>query len=125
RETIAFLQYTSGSTASSKGVMVTHGNLLANSALIQRSFASTEESRGVFWLPLYHDMGLIGGVLQTIYCGGTSTLLSPVSFLQRPARWLEAISRTGATISGGPNFAYDLCARKITDEQKAGLDLPR
>ncbi len=122
-ETLAFLQYTSGSTALPKGVMVTHGNLLHNSALIRESFGSTPDSRGVFWLPLFHDMGLIGGVLQTIYCGGSSTLMSPVSFLQRPLRWLEAISRTGATISGGPNFAFDLCARKITDAQKAGLDL--
>ena len=94
RETLAFLQYTSGSTADSKGVMVTHGNLLHNSALIHRCFGSTPESRGVFWLPLYHDMGLIGGVLQTLYCGGSSTLLSPVAFLQRPLRWLRAISRT-------------------------------
>ncbi|MBV8317834.1 MAG: AMP-binding protein, partial [Planctomycetaceae bacterium] len=123
RETLAFLQYTSGSTADSKGVMVTHGNLLHNSALIHRCFESTPEGRGVFWLPLYHDMGLIGGVLQTLYCGGSSTLLSPVAFLQRPIRWLRAISRTRATISGGPNFAYDLCVRKTTPEQRAGLDL--
>ena len=109
---VAFLQYTSGSTATPKGVMVTHGNLLANSSQIRDCFGSTPESRGVFWLPLFHDMGLIGGVLQTIYCGGSSTLLSPVAFLQRPIRWLQAISETRATISGGPNFAYDLCVRK-------------
>ncbi|HMB08389.1 MAG TPA: beta-ketoacyl synthase N-terminal-like domain-containing protein, partial [Isosphaeraceae bacterium] len=122
-ETIAFLQYTSGSTADAKGVMVTHGNLLHNSALIQRTFGSTPEDRGVFWLPLHHDMGLIGGVLQTLYCGASSVLLSPVAFLQRPFRWLQSISQTRATISGGPNFAYDLCARKVTDGQKAELDL--
>ena len=122
---LAFLQYTSGSTSTPKGVMVTHENLLQNSALIQQSFRATRESRGVFWLPLFHDMGLIGGVVQTLYCGGFSTLMSPVSFLQRPVRWLEAVSRTGATISGGPNFAFDLCARKVTEEQKAGLDLSR
>jgi amino acid adenylation domain-containing protein/non-ribosomal peptide synthase protein (TIGR01720 family) len=122
-ETLAFLQYTSGSTAAAKGVMVTHGNLLHNSALIQHAFGSTPASRGVFWLPLVHDMGLIGGVLQTLYCGGCSTLLSPVAFLQRPIRWLQAISETGATISGGPNFAYDLCARKVTEQQKGTLDL--
>jgi amino acid adenylation domain-containing protein len=121
--TLAFLQYTSGSTAAPRGVMITHGNLLHNSAQIQRSFGSTYESRGVFWLPLFHDMGLIGGVLQTIYCGGTSTLFSPVAFLQDPYRWLETISRTRATISGGPNFAYDLCARKLSAEQRATLDL--
>ena len=122
---LAFLQYTSGSTSTPKGVMVTHGNLLANSAQIRACFGSTPESRGVFWLPLFHDMGLIGGVLQTVYCGGSSTLLSPVAFLQRPLRWLEAISKTGATISGGPDFAYDLCVRKIDPEQRAGLDLSR
>ncbi len=125
RQSLAFLQYTSGSTAVPKGVMITHGNLLHNSALIRQSFAATAESRGVFWLPLFHDMGLIGGVIQTLDCGGRSTLMSPVSFLQRPMRWLEAISRTGATISGGPNFAYDLCARKISESQKASLDLSR
>ena len=105
--------------------MITHGNLLDNSSRIQASFASTPESRGVFWLPLFHDMGLIGGVIQTVYCGGSSTLFSPVSFLQRPLRWLQAISRTGATISGGPNFAYDLCVEKTTPEQRAQLDLSR
>ena len=125
RDTLAFLQYTSGSTAAAKGVMVSHGNLLHNSALIRACFHSHEGSRGVFWLPLYHDMGLIGGILQTIYCDGASTLLSPVAFLQRPLRWLQAISETGATISGGPNFAYDLCARKVTDAQRATLDLSR
>ena len=124
-DTLAFLQYTSGSTAAPKGVMITHGNLLDNSSRIQSSFGSTPESRGVFWLPLFHDMGLIGGVIQTVYCGGSSTLFSPVSFLQRPLRWLQAISRTGATISGGPDFAYDLCVEKTTPEQRAGLDLSR
>jgi acyl-CoA synthetase (AMP-forming)/AMP-acid ligase II len=124
-DTLAFLQYTSGSTATPRGVMITHGNLLNNSARIQAAFGSSREGRGVSWLPLFHDMGLIGGMIQTLYCGGSSTLLSPVSFLQRPLRWLEAISRTGATISGGPNFAYDLCVEKTTPEQRAGLDLSR
>jgi amino acid adenylation domain-containing protein len=123
--TVAFLQYTSGSTDEPKGVMVTHGNLLHNLEAIGVSFGATSESRGVFWLPLHHDMGLIGGVLQTIYCGGTSLLFSPVSFLQEPIRWLEAISQTHATISGAPNFAYDLCARKATAEDVARLDLSR
>ncbi len=122
---VAFLQYTSGSTAAAKGVVVSHGNLLSNSAVIQRSFGSSRGSRGVSWLPLHHDMGLIGGALQAIYCGGSTTLFSPVAFLQRPVRWLELISRTGASISGGPNFAYDLCARRVTAEQKARLDLSR
>jgi amino acid adenylation domain-containing protein len=122
---LAFLQYTSGSTSTPKGVMVSHGNILANMRAINASFGATADSRGVFWLPLFHDMGLIGGVLQTLYCGGWSTLMSPVAFLQRPLRWLQAISATGATISGGPDFAYDLCVRKIGAEAKAGLDLSR
>jgi amino acid adenylation domain-containing protein len=121
--TLAFLQYTSGSTAVPKGVMITHRNLLYNSALIQQCFGANPQSRGVFWLPLFHDMGLIGGALQTVYCGGFSTLFSPVSFVQRPIRWLQAISRTRAIISGAPNFAYELCVEKTTAEQRALLDL--
>ena len=122
---LAFLQYTSGSTATPKGVMVTLGNLAHNSAVIADCFGTDRESHGVFWLPLHHDMGLIGGVLQTIHCGGSSTLFSPSSFLQRPLRWLELISETGAVISGGPNFAYDLCARKAATARVEGLDLAR
>jgi amino acid adenylation domain-containing protein len=125
QETLAFLQYTSGSTAAPRGVMITHGNLLDNSARIHAAFESPVGGRGVSWLPLFHDMGLIGGVIQPLYCGGFTTLLSPASFLQRPIRWLETISRTGASISGGPNFAYDLCVEKTTPEQRAGLDLSR
>ncbi|HEX6292788.1 MAG TPA: AMP-binding protein, partial [Herpetosiphonaceae bacterium] len=121
--TLAFLQYTSGSTAAPKGVMLTHGNLLHNLGVIHNAFAHTSTSRGVIWLPPYHDMGLIGGILQPLYGGFPVTLMSPVHFLQRPIRWLEAISRTKATTSGGPNFAYDLCTRKITPEQRAALDL--
>ncbi len=120
---LAFLQYTSGSTATPRGVMITHGNLLDNSACIRTAFGLSNEGRGVFWLPFFHDMGLIGGIIQTLYCGGASTLLSPVSFLQRPLRWLQVISRTRAIISGGPNFAYDLCVDKTTAEQRASLDL--
>jgi acyl-CoA synthetase (AMP-forming)/AMP-acid ligase II/acyl carrier protein len=122
---LAFLQYTSGSTAAPKGVMLTHENLLHNSALIQRAFGNTDQSSAVFWLPLYHDMGLIGGIIQPIYCAGSSTLLAPAAFLHRPALWLETISRTHATVSGGPNFAYDLCARKIPVAEREGLDLSR
>jgi amino acid adenylation domain-containing protein len=124
-ETLAFLQYTSGSTATPKGVMITHGNLLDNSARIQAVFGTSPGDRGVSWLPPFHDMGLVGGVVQPIYCGGTNTLMSPASFLQRPIRWLEAISRTSAEISGGPNFAYDFCVEKTTPEQRRGLDLSR
>jgi acyl-CoA synthetase (AMP-forming)/AMP-acid ligase II len=117
------IQFTSGSTGTPRGVMVTHGNLMHNLGLIQGAFGAGRRSRGVFWLPFYHDMGLIGGVLETIYCGGSSTFLSPLSFLQQPLRWLETISRTRATMSGGPNFAYEECIRRIDDEQLDSLDL--
>ncbi|MBA3921341.1 MAG: fatty acyl-AMP ligase [Nostocaceae cyanobacterium] len=122
-DTLAFLQYTSGSTGTPKGVMVSHGNMLHNSALIEQCFGDTPNSRGISWLPPYHDMGLIGGVLQPLYVGAPMTLMSPMDFLQKPIRWLQAISRFQATTSGGPNFAYDLCARKIKPEQLASLDL--
>jgi acyl-CoA synthetase (AMP-forming)/AMP-acid ligase II len=122
-DALAFLQYTSGSTAAPKGAMITHGNLRYNSELIYRYFGHSSESVGVLWLPLYHDMGLIGGVLQSIYAGFPVTLMSPLVFLQRPIRWLQAISRYRATTSGGPNFAYDFCVRKITPEQRQTLDL--
>ena len=118
-DTLAFFQYTSGSTGMPKGVMLTHGNLMHNLALIHRSFKSNSHTHGIFWLPLYHDMGLIGGILGACYCGGQSTVMPPAAFLQRPIRWLQAISNTRATTSGGPDFAYDLCVRKITAEQKA------
>ncbi len=121
--TLAFLQYTSGSTALPKGVEVSHGNLLHNEEMIRRAFRQSRESIIVSWLPLYHDMGLIGGVLQPAYVGARCILLSPIAFLQRPARWLEAISRYRATTSGGPSFAYDLCVRKVPEPDRAGLDL--
>jgi acyl-CoA synthetase (AMP-forming)/AMP-acid ligase II/acyl carrier protein len=121
--TLAFLQYTSGSTGMPKGVMLAHGNLLHNAAFIYRQFELTPDEHGLSWLPLYHDMGLIGMVLEAVYAGAQCTIMSPAAFLQRPVRWLQAISRTRATLSGGPNFAYDLCVRKITPEQKEGLDL--
>ncbi|NER95915.1 MAG: fatty acyl-AMP ligase [Symploca sp. SIO1B1] len=123
RETLAFLQYTSGSTGTPKGVMVTHNNLMCNSALINRYFQDTLDSIGVSWLPPYHDMGLIGGILQPIYVGGTMFLMPPLAFLYQPSRWLDAISRYKATTSGGPNFAYDLCIKKIKPEQRQNLDL--
>lgn len=122
-DTLAFLQYTSGSTATPRGVMVSHGNLMHNESLIRRAFALTEQSVGVSWLPLYHDMGLIGNVLQPLYSGFPSILMSPADFLQKPFRWLQAITRYHATASGGPNFAYDLCINQITPEQRATLDL--
>lgn len=123
KDTLAFLQYTSGSTGTPKGVMITHGNLLSNQRLIKTGFGNSEKTIGVSWLPLFHDMGLIGKVLQPLYLGIPSILMSPVTFLQKPVYWLQAISRYKATCSGGPNFAYDLCVRKITPEQRSGLDL--
>ena len=122
-ETLAFLQYTSGSTGAPKGVMLSHSNLMHNSAIIAWGYEHTHTSSGVFWLPSYHDMGLIGGIFQPMYVGCTNTIMSPMSFLQKPYRWLAAISKYRATTSGGPNFAYDLCVRKIAPEQRATLDL--
>jgi acyl-CoA synthetase (AMP-forming)/AMP-acid ligase II len=122
-ETLAFLQYTSGSTVAPKGVMLSHGNLLYNQRMIKLAFEHTEKSIVLGWLPLYHDMGLIGNVLQPLYVGIPCILMSPMAFLLKPYRWLEAISRYRATTSGAPDFAYDLCVRKITPEQRATLDL--
>ena len=120
---LAILQYTSGSTGDPKGVAVTHKNLMANEAAIQAAFGHTEESRVVGWLPLFHDMGLMGNLLQPIYVGFPCVLMGPEHFLRRPRRWLEAVSRFQATTSGGPDFAYALCARKIGPEELDGLDL--
>lgn len=121
--TLAFLQYTSGSTAEPKGVKITYKNLLHNLEAIHRCFRHSEASRGVIWLPPYHDMGLIGGILQPLYGNFPVTLMSPLMFLQNPLRWLKAITRDRATTSGGPNFAYDLCVRKFKPEQATELDL--
>src|SRR6185312_1380752 len=120
---LAFLQYTSGSTGAPKGVMVSHGNLFHNEQMILNAFRQNGESVIIGWLPLFHDMGLIGNVLQPLYAGVPCILMSPVAFLQRPLRWLQAISRYQATTSGGPNFAYELCMRKIRPEDRSRLDL--
>jgi len=122
-ETVAFLQYTSGSTGTPRGVMLSHRNLLANLGQIQAAFETDASTDVVSWLPPYHDMGLIGCVLQPMFAGFRAVLMSPATFLQRPARWLEAVSSHRAVLSGGPNFAYELCVRQVTDEQRAGLDL--
>jgi 8-amino-7-oxononanoate synthase len=120
---IAFLQYTSGSTGNPKGVMLSHGNMLNNSMLIERGFEHTRSSIGVYWLPSYHDMGLIGGVIQPVYCGCPIYMMAPLSFLTRPHLWLRAISKYRATTSGGPNFSYDLCVRMVKEEKIEGIDL--
>lgn len=121
--TLAFLQYTSGSTGVPKGVMVTHENILDNEKLIKASFSHSDATVFVGWLPLYHDMGLIGNVLQPLFLGIHCVLMSPVAFLQKPLRWLKAISKYKGTTAGAPNFAYELCTNKITDEQLEGIDL--
>jgi acyl-CoA synthetase (AMP-forming)/AMP-acid ligase II/acyl carrier protein len=122
-DTVAFLQYTSGSTGDPKGVKVSHENLNHNLKTICDAFGHTEESRGVIWLPPYHDMGLIGGILQPLFAGFPVTLMPPTSFLQKPFAWLKAISDGRGTISGGPNSAYDLCVQRVTDTQKQSLNL--
>jgi 8-amino-7-oxononanoate synthase len=120
---LALLQYTSGSTAQPKGVMVTQGNLLANLDFQQRQFRIDQSTEGVMWVPPYHDLGLVGGILLSLYNGNHVTLMSPWHFLQRPYRWLEALSRTRSTHTGAPNFALELCVRRTTEEERAALDL--
>jgi acyl-CoA synthetase (AMP-forming)/AMP-acid ligase II len=120
---IALIQYTSGSTGNPKGVMITHRNIISNSALIYKCFGHTSASRGVSWLPIYHDMGLIGGILQPLYGGFPVTLFSPTDFIRQPLLWLKTISECRATTSGAPNFAYEMCIDKINSEARKSLDL--
>jgi acyl-CoA synthetase (AMP-forming)/AMP-acid ligase II len=122
-EDIAFLQYTSGSTAAPKGVIVTHANLLHNLEMIRIAFGNTRWSTHLSWVPHYHDMGLILNILQTLYLGSKCVLLSPVSFMQRPLSWLRAIHDYQAEVAGGPNFAFDLCVTRYRSEQMQGIDL--
>jgi acyl transferase domain-containing protein/acyl-CoA synthetase (AMP-forming)/AMP-acid ligase II/acyl carrier protein len=122
-DSLAFIQYTSGSTGSARGVMLSHGNLMHNLSVIRVGFQIPPETIAVFWLPSYHDMGLIGGVLEPMYVNAPGILMSPASFLQQPIRWLQAITRYKGTISGAPNFAYQLCVDRIAPEQRASLDL--
>ena len=123
RDTLAFLQYTSGSTGRPKGVMVTHENLIANNEMVRVSFHHSEKTVFASWLPLFHDMGLIGGVLQPLYLGILSVLMAPAAFIQKPVRWLQAISKYRATSAGGPNSAYEVCVQKVRGEDKESLDL--
>jgi len=122
-DTLAFLQYTSGSTGEPKGVMISHGCLMQNQEMLKQAFGHTSDLVGVGWLPLFHDMGLIGNVIQPIYMGAFCVLMSPINFVQKPIRWLQAISKYKATTSGAPNFAYDLLCDRITIAQAAQLDL--
>lgn len=123
-EDLAFLQYTSGSTAAPKGVMVTHANLVANQEMIRRSFGHDARSTVVGWAPFFHDQGLIGNLLQPLYVGATSVVMSPMAFIRRPESWLTAIDRYRAHTSGGPNFAFDACvARARAGRIPADLDL--
>ena len=122
-DTLAFLQYTSGSTGQPKGVMITHKNVLHNSKVIYQSFGHHSQSKVLMWLPMFHDMGLIGGVMQPLFAGLPAVLMSPIALAQNPFLWLQALSKYKITTSGGPNFAYDLLCQKITNEQRATLDL--
>ncbi|HEX8619810.1 MAG TPA: AMP-binding protein, partial [Thermoanaerobaculia bacterium] len=122
-ETLAFLQYTSGSTSDPKGVMVGHGNLMANLAMIEQGFALTPDSEWGTWLPMFHDMGLIGNVLEPLYLGAKTVLMSPQAFVREPVSWLQLMTRHRSSVTGAPNFGYALCARGVSDEQKQGLDL--
>jgi 8-amino-7-oxononanoate synthase len=122
-ESLAVLQYTSGSTGTPKGVMLSHGNLMHNVQMIMYAFEPTNDCVGLGWLPTYHDMGLIGNVLMPMFYGRPNVMMSPFMFLAKPLRWLRGIHKYRATISGGPNFAYDLCVQKITDQELEGLDL--
>lgn len=123
KDEIAFLQYTSGSTSTPKGVMVSHHNLMINARAFEEGMSIDSEDSFVSWLPLYHDMGLIGGLLQPIHRGIPAILMTPQFFIERPVRWLEVISRHGATVSGAPNFAFQLCVERVRSSQLQGLDL--
>jgi acyl-CoA synthetase (AMP-forming)/AMP-acid ligase II len=122
-DSLAYLQYTSGSTSTPKGVMVSHSNLMHNSACVYQGFQYTPDSISATWLPYFHDYGLVDGLMQPLYAGIPSFVMSPLAFIKRPIRWLQAISDYRVTHSSGPNFAYEYCVRRITPEQSSTLDL--
>ncbi len=122
-DAVAYLQYTSGSTRDPRGVIVTHRSLLANQRAIRQALGTREGVRVGGWLPLYHDMGLVGQLLHPLWLGGTAVLLTPAAFVRRPANWLETISRHRLAVSAAPDFAYEMCVRRVNDSQLAGLDL--
>jgi acyl-CoA synthetase (AMP-forming)/AMP-acid ligase II len=122
-EDLALLQYTSGSTGTPNGVMVSHANMVSNSEFIKQAFGHDENSFGVNWLPGFHDMGLIGALLQPPYLGATNAIIPPNAFLLKPMNWLRAISEYRATTAGGPNFALDFCVDRMKPEELEGVDL--
>jgi acyl-CoA synthetase (AMP-forming)/AMP-acid ligase II len=119
----AFVQYTSGSTRAPKGIVITHGNLIANQEMIRAAFEQDSGIVCVSWLPHFHDMGLFGSILQPLFNGGTAVIMSPRAFIQKPLRWLRAIDKYHGTIAGGPSFGYELCTRMISPEEAPALDL--
>ncbi len=124
-DSLALLQYTSGSTGSPKGVMLTDRNIVENAATLLSALGMTARTKFGSWIPHYHDMGLTGLLLPAWYAGSSATVMSPTAFLKRPVRWLELVDKYDLQWSAGPDFAYDLCTRTVTDEQLAGLDLSR
>ena len=125
QDRIAFLQFTSGSVSQPKGVAITLGNIAGNLRMIAEAFRADEATSLVSWLPLHHDMGLIGCVLEPLFLGADCTLMSPLAFLQKPIRWLRALETFGANTAGSPNFGYELCARQVSDAEARKLDLSR
>ena len=123
RDDVAYLQYTSGSTSTPKGVVVTHGNLLANFEMIRQGMSNTAHSCSVGWVPVYHDMGLMMGVMQPLYLGAMSVLMAPAAFMQRPLNWLRTIHQYRAALTSAPNFAFDLCVSRFRADQMEGVDL--
>ena len=120
---MGFLQYTSGSTGNPKGVVLSHANLMANVRAMGAAVSANPADVFVSWLPLYHDLGLIGANFASLVLGFPTVLMSPLAFLSRPASWMRAIHRHRGTMSGGPNFSFELCLRRIADEDMEGIDL--